>query len=439
MAKKTKPRETTTFSAVVSMGGDVQAGNFTLTIVQAPEPEQPPDIEEPPVEPPVEPPTSGWSPPAYLRTDTSKVTVPNVPRPAYLAPYTDTNFGTQITRITGDPGSSIQGISGGRWGTACRHHYSSDQAWNADETMIYLDTNEGGTPGTLILDGSTYRPIATTQNKPSSADIRWHPVKPNVMLCASKDKLLEYDPLSGRQTVIKSFSGYSDLTFGPWEGSPSRNGEVVVLTSDDKQEAFVYDISAAKQYPAIRASNWGHMDSCRISRSGQVMVWAIQEDIVVVTNYEGEEIHTLPDNYVSHFDVAVDADGEDIVVGRVNSSSVGQGSSGLVSKYRLADGKRTGLQKAKGWSSHTSCRSNGQYCVADGTLEGSDYIYNGELIMCALDASAVYRLCHTHTKSSVEYTQQTQPSHSPSGSRVIFASPWGNANGAGCYVVDMRE
>ena len=128
-----------------------------------------------------------------------------------------------------------------------------------------------------------------------------------------------------------------------------------------------------------------------------------------------------------------------MVVGRVNSSSVGQGASGLVSKYRLKDGLRTGLQAAKGWSSHTSCRSSTFYCVADGTLEGGDYIYNGELIMCDLAGGIVYRLCHTHTQSEVEYLQQTQPSHAPSGGRVIFASPWGNSTGVGCYVVDFRE
>jgi hypothetical protein len=259
------------------------------------------------------------------------------------------------------------------------------------------------------------------------------------MLCASSSNLIEWNPRTGQRQTIETFSGFSDLTFGPWEGSPSRDGKRVVLTSDDQSSAFVYDISAVHKYPTINGNKFGEFSDCRISRGGTYMVWKLALDKVVITNYEGVVVITLPNNYVSHFDVAVDQNGDEVLCGRVNSSSVGQGGSGLVSKYRLKDGKRTSLQQAKGWSSHTSCRSNTNYCVAGPTLEGGDYVYNGELIMCALDGSNVYRLGHTHTLESVEYVQETQPSHSPTGSRVIFASPWGSSSGVGCYVVDMRE
>jgi hypothetical protein len=57
-----------------------------------------------------------------------------------------------------------------------------------------------------------------------------------------------------------------------------------------------------------------------------------------------------------------------------------------------------------------------------GDEDGAYPPYNGELIMCALDGSAVYRLCHTHIPKTVDYVAQTQPSHSPDGGRVIFAS-----------------
>jgi hypothetical protein len=97
------------------------------------------------------------------------------------------------------------------------------------------------------------------------------------------------------------------------------------------------------------------------------------------------------------------------------------------------------LQSAQGWSSHTSCRSNTNYCVSGPTLEGEDWNYNGELILMSLDGGKVWRLGHTHTLNEVEYTQETQPSHSPSGGRVIFASPWGSQSGVGAYVVDFRS
>jgi hypothetical protein len=238
---------------------------------------------------------------------------------------------------------------------------------------------------------------------------------------------------------IETFSGFDDLTFGPWEGSPSQDGKKVVLTSDSQANAFVYDLAERRKYPTIEGSKYGEFSDCRIARGGNYMVWKTSPDEVTITDFDGNKVAHLPNNYVSHFDVAVDENGDEVLCGRVNSSSVNQGSSGYVSKYRLKDGKRTGLQKGKGWSSHTSCRSNTPYCVAGPTLEGGDYVYNGELILCALDGSNTWRICHTHTNKDVEYIQETQPSHSPYGSRVIFASPWGNSNGVGCYIADMRE
>lgn len=435
----------TSFTAQVTISGDADVGNMTIAITQLTMPERPP-IEppvEPPVEPPIEPPPV-WAPPVYLRTDTERVSVPNVPRPGYLTSFTDPNFHTKITRVTGDPGSAITGISGARWGDQARHHYNSDQAWNCDETMIYLDTNKGsGAAGVskVFLDGESYQPLFGPKNQPSSADIRWHETDPSLMLFAAGNKLGTWNPKTGTQTTIETFSGFSDLTFGPWEGSASRDGKLVVLTSASRREAFVYDIGLAKKYPTL-SCRYGTFSDCRISRGGSFMVWKVDPDEVVITDFDGNIVHKLPNNYVSHFDVAVDAAGEEVVCGRVNSSSAGQGASGLVSKYRLRDGQRTGLQIAKGWSSHTSCRSNTNYCVAGPTLEGGDYVYNGELIMCDMNGGMVYRLGHSHTTKELDYVAQVQPSHSPNGGRVIFASTWGGSGPTprpvGCYVIDFR-
>ena len=47
----------------------------------------------------------------------------------------------------------------------------------------------------------------------------------------------------------------------------------------------------------------------------------------MVTDLQGEEITTLPNNYISHFDVVTDADGEEVIVGRVNSGRWDKGQS----------------------------------------------------------------------------------------------------------------
>ena len=78
-------------------------------------------------------------PPAMcdLVTDEEVKSFPSIPRPAYLQPFTDPVFQTTVVRVT-DPGNEIPHV-GGTWGPVARHHYSSDQAWNADQTLLMLD------------------------------------------------------------------------------------------------------------------------------------------------------------------------------------------------------------------------------------------------------------------------------------------------------------
>ena len=385
-------------------------------------------------EPPIEPPPSGgdWTPPSYLRTDTRTEAVPNVAKPAYLTPWTDPVFKTKVTRITGDPGTAVKNISGAKWGDVSRHHYNSDQAWNCDQSLLYLED------GQLVLDGETYEPKFKPTGRPSDSDVRWHAKDPALMVYASGSKYGTWNPKTGAVTIAKNFGGsYSGLKFGPWEGSPTLDGDMVVLTQGEGL-AFAYKISTDKKYPDIRKS----FGNARISPLGTYIVWGCEPDHVIITDLQGNTVTDLPNNYVSHFDVCVDGDGDEVLVGRNNGA--GGGQSGAMTKYRLRDGKKLQLCSG-GWCSHTSTRSlTRKYAVSAPTDEGGNVPppYRGELIMSALDGSKTWRLGHTHEPTSYDYAAQTQPSHSPDGGRVIFASAWGGSGSTprpvGCYVVDFR-
>ncbi|MGH7394366.1 MAG: hypothetical protein ACREJF_02010, partial [Candidatus Methylomirabilales bacterium] len=77
--------------------------------------------------------------------------VPQVARPSYLVPVTDPTFGTRITRIANNSGQSTSPVSG-TWGTDARHHYSKDQPWNSDNSLIIIENRGGGaSTGMLVL------------------------------------------------------------------------------------------------------------------------------------------------------------------------------------------------------------------------------------------------------------------------------------------------
>jgi Tol biopolymer transport system component len=248
---------------------------------------------------------------------------------------------------------------------------------------------------------------------------------------------------------LKDFgSKYTSMTFGQNEGSFSEDGSTVVITCqyEGQLTGFAYNVTTGEKGKNLWASeiNKARCDNARISPKGTYILWNFDPDIVVVTDLAGAIVTTLPDKYISHFDVIVDPAGDEVVVGRVNSSSVGQGKDGLVSKYRLRDGARTGLTSG-GWCSHTSTRAQGRrrWAVSDALNTGSYPPYNGEILMAELDGSNVYRVCHSRTPAEVDYRAEVQASHSPDGSRIIFASAWGKSGSTprpiGAYVADMLE
>ncbi len=84
---------------------------------------------------------------------------PAIPRPGYLETITDPTFGTQITRISGDPGTLVSSALSADdvWGPAIRNHYVTDSAWNVDGTLISL-RSVGPLSYRLVLGGDSSRP-----------------------------------------------------------------------------------------------------------------------------------------------------------------------------------------------------------------------------------------------------------------------------------------
>ena len=78
----------------------------------------------------------------------------NLAKPGYLETVLDPDFGTKITRIVGDPGTSVP-VVGSTWRPVARHGYSKKPVWNADESLIFLEKHEGGG----ILFSWTGRPM----------------------------------------------------------------------------------------------------------------------------------------------------------------------------------------------------------------------------------------------------------------------------------------
>jgi hypothetical protein len=367
--------------------------------------------------------------------------VPSVPEPAYLQPYRDPEFGTVVTRITGDPGP-IMGIPGGRWGTDVHHEYSLVQAWNADQSLLFVETNRGGGArgGSVFLDGGTYRPLF--QGRCPGAECRWDVKDPDAMLYAGGDVLGRWNVRSGAKRAVATFPGYSDLTIGHYKGNTSLDGSTVVLSgrnAEGHRVAFAFDMVRGRKYPDIDFARLGIAPGhSSISPKGDLVVVGAAPDRATIFDLRGRVVDWFPEyGRPSHYDLAVDPDGRQVAVGVSKSAP----DNGKVIARRLRGGAVSVLVGA-GYASHTSTRD-----IAGG-MGVSDYDYNpgwppymAEIDAYGLGGGKVYRLAQHHSSLHPDYEAEVHPSPSPDGLRVIFASDWDSPTGrpVSVFVIDLRD
>jgi len=371
-----------------------------------------------------------------LKSDTNVYSIPSVTKPGYLLSFTEPTFGTRITRITGDPGTAI--ATGGTWGSDVHHQYSKIQAWNADQSLIFIENNREGGTGSVFLDGSTYQPVFS-RSCPGS-ECRWHPSDPTLMVYASGNQIGYWYPRTNTKTVLASFSGYSGLLIGPWEGNLSLDGRRIVVsgTGPSGNVAFAYDLVSKTKYPDIRISAFGTtLDWASISPLGNYVVVQVDNDLSFVTDLNGARVTSFAQGHPSHYDMTLDQNGDEIAVGKAVSSP----HSGKVIKVRLKDGAMTPLTTG-GYARHSSTRDTAARSWGVSSMEPTTSYppYNAEIDLYNVDGSVVYRLAH-HRGRYTDYESEVIPTISPDGMRVMFASNFGASTGRPMqvYVIDLRN
>jgi len=377
-----------------------------------------------------------------LVTDTDAIfDIPDAPKPGYLESIIDATFGARITRITGDPGHTQGEVI---WGDRARHHYSKDQPWNADQTLVMIFNN--GKPGALLLDGDTYQFRSALDFRRD--EIRWHPRNPELLVYTSGNKLSSYNVRTEVHTALREFAEYSDtryaLKIGPWEGNLSNDGKWIAFaaqTPSGEYEVFAYNMEKDEKHQPLGIGTASpddkSLDWVSVSASGKYVVINYSDTNTEIYDQDMNYIRKLPEN-ISHFDLAVDVDGEDVAVG---VSKPGR-YDGSVIKLRLRDGEITRLT-FKGYAGHTSTRNirrRGWAYVTYQTRSRNWPPFFDEVVAVKMDGSGrVERLAHMHALRK-DYRTEAQACPSPDGKRAIFASTWDSFSGRpiGCYVIDTR-
>lgn len=417
-------------------------------------------------------------------TDSNRIfTIPQAPMPQYMVQAVDPTFGTRVIKIAGNTGTALGGGVSGTWGSDARHHYSKDQPWNSNGTLLVLQND--ASPSQVYLNGETYAVVRGKCSGYSSSDDRWHPSPshPNERINVNGSELMWYDVVNCVKTRSWSLP-FSVEYFGMGEGNPSNDGRFAALS--DGTRMFVVDMDPQAPFAAYPASRIGpardvivdsglsgaSIDWVSISASGKYAVVSYNGDFPRVFDINPTTLALTPrpmpaasprctgtaaNGFIydlGHADLALNPfdNNEDVIVGQEHcgnrGSTVDGQLMGSVVMVRLRDGKVTSLtspNNSESYAHHISTRNldrPGWVYVGYHTDAGK---FDDEIIAVKMDGSkAVQRFAHKHS----EYSNYRAESHSvPSrdGRRVLFASNWaancttcGSASDIKAYVVDAR-
>jgi len=337
--------------------------------------------------------------------------LPPTNTPQYLVPFINEQ-GSEVIRISDAEVFNVTGQN-------LRHHYSLDQPWNSDGSLIKL----AGYPA-AILDGKTYD-FLYWRNIPSSAT--WSNIDPLKMYGTSGNSIVSYHVITNVRTTLKTFPQYEEIDYGINKGNITNNDKYMPILgkAGDDLEFIVYDLELNHVHAQVSLPsepNW-----ITISPLGNYAVAHYSFSRVDVYDIDLKQEPRAITNYTSHSDFGIDAFGNEVYIafGDVETRE----KDYYMKMVRLSDGVTTPLfyhpDSYGVWSGHISARNinrPGWAYVSEGCCET---IGKREIFAIKLDGSnTIERFgCH-HTNKNLGYGHGAMAVPNRDGSKVMFASNW---------------
>jgi len=408
-----------------------------------------------------------------LPTDASGHSRAAVSLPGYVSSnpsgtyVTDSYTGARITRVTGNPGSSIQSASGASlgvsWGTNSGPMYAKEPAWNADGSWLQMHLSSPS--GYLFLDGNTYAPLWFRGNLGGLSGVEIRPLPPATTWIADPQDYVAYIDGDGNAGVYNpatnaatrrytaefgmstTAGGGSGFGWTGGEAAIADDGRLVVVNavrdSDGHYVAFAVDLSSGSRVSPVidfTASplSFGQYDWASISTKGNYIIGSTNWSRIVAISITGACATTFSSGCITqsgfsmgHFDVATLPDGTEAAFNGGNPGYVALGGGGLVTVG--------GPSMGDYW--HTSARNVSAPGWGFVSHDQTGDALSGEIYALELrSGGALKRIVHTNRSGNQDYWHFTFAVPSPDGRRVFYRSDWGDSGGPVYgFVADVRS
>ncbi len=363
-------------------------------------------------------------------------------KPGYLQAVTDPEFGTRIVRLSALPASDGENA-------VVKPAYSTQSAWNADESLLLLWRRGGNGRRYQLLDGKTYAwkrevLLATTDIEAAL----WSPTDPDALYYPTNTRtppaLMRYTPSTGAVTVQRSFSDCpgSELSLGSDPGSTSWAAAAVVALMCGERK-FLYSIGLDMVLGA--ATTPGRLVPMA-SASGTMAAWWGMVHDHLLRPLRALDIKSPAEHASIGFSAASGHDIYNTVA--FDPGPGGSGVGSLVSIDMATGASKVIVGPATGWPyppsgthiSSSAWKAPGKVAVSIVGNPAGQRVLDQELLLADIDTGEVRRVAH-HRSHAGEgpwgYWGEPHAVISPSGKRILFASDWGGGPTVDTYVVEL--
>jgi uncharacterized repeat protein (TIGR02543 family) len=358
--------------------------------------------------------------------------------------FTDPKFGTTIRRVT-----DVKGDGRGS-NNVLKTVYSTISAWNADESYLILYRTDGGPATHELYNGKTYQFIRALNdiNPVDLEQVYWDTYDPDILYYADRtnDNLYRYHVSTGQTELVRNFTpqctslelhGGGDPMFNSWNSTTfgfacTPNGSVfsynLATNSVGRTVAGSYDYGAPQASPSGVRFFMNENDGRTSGRPATVR--DADMNVLLTLDLASADEHGAM-SMLSNGDDTWNAVAFD-------PGPSGSGVGALVQHNMVTGASRVIVGPSTGYSLNpsgthvgaTAFHRTGLVTVSIKEDMLGDSLLDDELLYVDTDpatnpAGSVCRVGHHRTVSD-DYWAEPHPSISPSGTRILFSSSWGD-------------